>query len=400
MISQMRNFIFFALFVVGGFFGWRFYCYFFSYSQPSLEVIGIAPGGYYAGDAQCLVKVADNYKVGDISIWLDGKALVPKLRINKKEFEGPFTIPTKTLSDGKHSLTVEVQNKAYHQSKNSQEISFTVDNNPLQAALVRSSGTKEFQGRTLHVQFQVSKDIKYAQAHALSKTFPCFPESKNSQIYECFIPLDCQEVANEYPLTIDVVDNVGNSVVIKSKFQVVLFPFKKQSLHVDQEKMRQESILGSSDKELEGLMEELTKKSPQEKLWHGVFYVPTEIKKITTDFGVMRITQDRGLYIHKALDIYNTPRSVIWAPQDGIVVIKNRYVHSGNAVVIDHGCGVFSLLYHLDEFAGISIGDKIRKGEPVGKLGKSGYATGYHLHWEMRVNNTAVDPLQWTRVDF
>ena len=98
--------------------------------------------------------------------------------------------------------------------------------------------------------------------------------------------------------------------------------------------------------------------------------------------------------------MYATQKSVIWASQDGIVVLKNLFAHSGNTVVIDHGWGVLTLLFHLDTFAPLEVGDMIKKGKPVGTLGKTGYATGYHVHWEMRVGNVAVDPLEWTKPNF
>ena len=90
----------------------------------------------------------------------------------------------------------------------------------------------------------------------------------------------------------------------------------------------------------------------------------------------------------------------MWASQDGVVVIKDRYVHAGNAIVLDHGCGVVTIYFHLDSFADINVGDTVKKGKPVGTLGMTGYATGYHLHWELRVNNIAVEPMQWTTYDF
>jgi murein DD-endopeptidase MepM/ murein hydrolase activator NlpD len=66
-----------------------------------------------------------------------------------------------------------------------------------------------------------------------------------------------------------------------------------------------------------------------------------------------------------------------------------------------HGWGIFSLFYHLDSFAGnYAVGDYVKKGNPIGKLGKTGYASGYHLHWEMRINNIEIDPLEWTKPGF
>ena len=82
------------------------------------------------------------------------------------------------------------------------------------------------------------------------------------------------------------------------------------------------------------------------------------------------------------------------------MIIKDRYVMSGNTIVLDHGCGIFTLYYHLEDFADIEIGDFVKKGNPMGRIGKTGYATGYHLHWELRVNNVSVDPFQWTEETF
>jgi murein DD-endopeptidase MepM/ murein hydrolase activator NlpD len=101
--------------------------------------------------------------------------------------------------------------------------------------------------------------------------------------------------------------------------------------------------------------------------------------------------------LHKAVDIVNNPKSVVWASQNGRVIIKDRYLFSGNTVVIDHGLGVFTKYYHLDDFAELEVGDSIKKGEPVGKLGITGYANGYHLHWELMVDGVPVEPFEWTK---
>ncbi len=358
--------------------------------------------GYYQGDAQVAAHVKDAYKVSDISIFIDGKALALKYPINKAQHEYQFVIPTKAIPNGKHLLKVEITNGIYNSKTTSKEISFFADNVPLQAAFVKidTDTLKVFQGRTLHVQFQVNKEIKEATAIAVSKVYQCFKESENSLIYECFIPITCEENPNEYLLTIDIVDRVGNTSTLSNKFQVVAFPFKKQSLTISADKLKLEEEMGKSHAILNERVEEVTKSSPSKKLWHGAFYTPIEIKGVTTDFGTIRTTQHRGLYAHKALDVVNAPKSVVWAPQDGVVALKDRFEYSGNTIVIDHGYGIISMFFHLDKFANINIGDKISRGNPIGTLGMTGHATGYHLHWEMRVNNIPVDPLQWTKNNF
>lgn len=385
-----------------GFLGLRSYHYFFDKEAPSLVLTGIDAHNYYADDIHCVLKAEDGYKIADLSVWLDGKMLINKFKINACTCEHPFTIPTRTLANGSHTIKAQVVNGTYHQGKTEQETTFYVDNTPLQAAFIRpESDNKVLQGRTLHIQFQVNKEIKSAIVHALSHSYEAFLEAKNSPIYEVFIPIACEEVPNEYLITVVITDMVGNTVTLESKFQVVAFPFKKQNLHVDPAKAQEEKEAGLAAAKLEAALEELVKKSPKKKLWQGIFYPPIEIKGISTEYGTIRTTQERGRYAHKAVDVLNTPKSVVWAPQDGVIVIKERYGHSGNTIVIDHGYGIFTLLFHLDTFApDINVGDFIKRGSPVGTLGKTGYASGYHLHWEMRINNICVDPLQWIKPNF
>ncbi len=404
MTSSIKLLSFLGVMLIASYIGWNTYQYFFLISQPTVTVTGIEPEGSYAGDVAAAVKGQDDYKVARLTLKVDGKPLIDNVKIGKKSFEYPFTLETKTLSQGKHTLDVELINGAYNQRAASLSLVFYVNNTPLQAAFVKNEAdAKVPQGRTLHLQFQTNNELKQATVKTLSKTYNCFRESDRALVYECFIPIETEETPNEYLMTVEAEDRVGNVARLEGKFQVVSFPFKKQTIKLDPEKLKAENEAGLSEKQFETEIEELTKKSPQEKLWHGTFITPIEIKdpkQITTEFGVIRATQERGLRQHKALDLYTTPKSVVWAPQDGIVVMKNRFGHSGNTVVIDHGWGILSLFFHLDTFAPIELGDKIKKGNPLGTLGKTGYATGYHLHWEMRVNNVAIDPIEWTRPGF
>jgi len=401
MVSRPKNIIVFFVVIIFGWTAWSAYNYVFDSSYPLLTVSGLDNEGYYSGDLKCMVKGEDSYKVSDISIWLDGRPIINKFKINKKIFEYPLTLPTKSLPGGKHVLKIECQDGSYKKNKTTEEIIFYADNMPLQAAFVRPNAEyKVFQGRTLHLQFQVNKEIKHAFIEVISKSYECVPESHGALIYECYIPISCEELPNEYPLTIKITDNTNNSITLDGKFQVMPYPFKKHVLRVSPEKIKEESEIGIKQQLLEDELEPLFKNSPKKKLWQGEFYIPMEMTRLSCEYGTKRITQEKGCYMHKAVDITGMPKTVIWAPQDGLIVIKNRYVSSGNTIVIDHGCGIFTLLYHLDTFSNVNVGDKIKRGNPVGTMGKTGYATGYHLHWEMRKDNIPVDPLQWTKCDF
>jgi murein DD-endopeptidase MepM/ murein hydrolase activator NlpD len=387
-----------------GFFAWSswvFYGYFFDKNLPQIDLLGLDELAYYCNDLHCTLIGKDSYKIGNVSVWLDDKTLVKNFKINKREFEYEIPIDTATIVDGKHTLKVEVENGTFSKNKSLVVRDFYVDNVILQAAFIKpASECKILQGRTFHLQFQVNKPIKSAVVKIASNSYDCFAESLGSNIFEAYIPIKAEEKPNEYPLSVEIVDQVGSKLILEGKFQVMAAAFKKQSLHIDPKKVKAEKEQGRKQSELEQELGVLFAKSPKTKLWQGTFYTPMEYTSVATEFGVQRITPEKGCYAHNAIDLLAMPRSVIWAPQEGRVVIKDRYEESGNTVVIDHGLGVFTLLFHLEEFSDINVGDKLKRGNPVGKMGKTGYASGYHLHWEMQINGVKVDPQQWTRDGF
>lgn len=387
-----------VLFVLSGWIGSKVYFFFFDTTQPQLVLDGLQESKYYSADVRCNVKAN---KSGELSIWLDNKPLVTSFKFNRITQGYDVSIPTKTLSNGKHLLKVRLADRTYHQKVTSLECPFYVDNVPLQAALVKQEGQyKVFQGRILHLQLQVNKEIDRAFVMVLSQKYECFPESKNSSIFESFIPIACEETPNEYLLTVDVVDRVGNAVTLENKFQVVVYPFKKQNLVMTAQKIAEIEKEPKEERDFEEVLEQLTMQSPREKLWRGPFCMPLDLVRVTCDFGTVRTTQEKGRYMHKAIDIIGVPKCVIWAPQDGVVVLKERFPMGGNTVIIDHGWGVLSLFCHLDSFADISVNKKVMQGNPIGIMGSTGYAKGAHLHWAMMVNNVPVDPMQWTRTSF
>ncbi len=388
--------------VAAGFFviSWvslRTYHYFFDTSSPLIVLHGLEDQGHYAGNIQCILSGNDGYKVSDISVWLDSAPLINRFKINRREFDHPFNISSQALSNGKHTLRIEAVNGTYRRNKIVQERSFIVDNVPLQAAFVKpDSDLKVFQGRTLHLQFQVNKEIKTATVRTLANTFNSFPESPQSSIYEAYIPISCEESPNEYLFTLEIQDHVGNKQLLENKFQVIGYPFKRQTLTFNQDPKLDTQYADFKEEQLP----ELTTKSPTEKLWRGSFCMPLEMTGVTCDFGTVRTTKEHGRYAHKAVDLAGRPKSVVWSAQDGIVIVKDRFNRSGNTIIVDHGRGVLTLYCHLDSFANINVGDKVRKGNPLGKMGKTGYATNDHLHWAMYVNNVPVDPMQWTKNNF
>jgi murein DD-endopeptidase MepM/ murein hydrolase activator NlpD len=76
------------------------------------------------------------------------------------------------------------------------------------------------------------------------------------------------------------------------------------------------------------------------------------------------------------------------------VVLAEPLTVRGNAVLIDHGMGLYSGYWHQSKIA-VHEGQEVQTGDLIGYVGDTGLVTGPHLHWEMRLNGIAVEPLQW-----
>ena len=113
---------------------------------------------------------------------------------------------------------------------------------------------------------------------------------------------------------------------------------------------------------------------------------------ITSHFGHRISPYSGGLKMHEGLDVgapFGTP---IIAPADGIVTFSGIKPGFGKFVQIDHGYGIETIYAHSQKRL-VKTGDRVKRGDLIAKVGSTGYSTGPHLHYEVRVNGIAVDPL-------
>lgn len=111
---------------------------------------------------------------------------------------------------------------------------------------------------------------------------------------------------------------------------------------------------------------------------------------ITSYFGARRW---RGR-IHGGLDIAAPACTPVRAPAEGVAVVAGPYPYYGNVVFLDHGGGFSTRYGHLAK-ANVKVGDRVERGDLIGRVGATGLATGSHLHYEVRINNVPVDPYNY-----
>lgn len=116
--------------------------------------------------------------------------------------------------------------------------------------------------------------------------------------------------------------------------------------------------------------------------------------RISSKYG-MRTHPITGVYkLHTGVDIAAPLGAEFIAANDGIVVKASYNGAYGNMVMIDHGGGVSTLYAHGSEIL-VKVGQTVKRGDPVLKVGSTGYSTGPHAHFEVRLNGKVTDPMPY-----
>ena len=100
---------------------------------------------------------------------------------------------------------------------------------------------------------------------------------------------------------------------------------------------------------------------------------------------------------HSGVDISTSYGHAVLAPADGMVIFSEVMGGYGRMVVINHGNGISTRFGHLAAFA-VAPGQRVHRGDTIGYVGLSGRSTGPHLHYEVRINNTPVNPYKYLRL--
>ncbi len=138
---------------------------------------------------------------------------------------------------------------------------------------------------------------------------------------------------------------------------------------------------------------EIARKSTLEAYVGGNFLWPTAgIYKISCKYGprIHPITKKNST--HHGVDIAAPMNTPILAANSGKVITATYSSVYGNYVVIDHGAGTSTLYAHMTKYK-VKVGDTVTVGDTIGYVGSTGWSTGAHLHFEIRIKNSTTDPL-------
>ena len=194
------------------------------------------------------------------------------------------------------------------------------------------------------------------------------------------------------PLILDIVEERTDGAVehYTEALEVAPREFSKRYFRVDEKMLapplaEQERVKREQDL-LQAVYSVIT------PVWLGTGpFIPPLAQEAFPNFGQNRIYNRSVSSVHAGVDIaapYGTP---VRASNSGKVVLASDFYLNGKTVIIDHGCGVFSLYFHCSKLL-VKRGDSVRKGEAIARVGNTGRSTGPHLHWGIRIYDSRVDP--------
>ncbi|NMA93235.1 MAG: M23 family metallopeptidase [Clostridiales bacterium] len=206
--------------------------------------------------------------------------------------------------------------------------------------------------------------------------------------YMAMVPVDYTQAPDVYEINVGIGDTHKSCRVI-----VTPTKFSEQHMIISQSTVDSTMNFPGATKDWVDKIKDKWPLQDDTKYWSGQFMWPVDGSRITTEFGLFRYTNDNpNPTRHKGIDIGVPSGTPIAATNAGKVIYAGDVIITGKSVIIEHGSGLKSYYFHLSEL-GCAEGDMVEKGEIIGLVGSTGYSTGAHLHFEMRIEDKAIDPM-------
>ncbi len=216
-----------------------------------------------------------------------------------------------------------------------------------------------------------------------------FYSDDGAQFYS-FHGIQAQAETGIYPLSITATHADGTTQAFEQLVLLQDVNYGFQNVYVD---------TGLEPDEIayeESFLAEALSNPSSERYWDGIFNYPVDEPCLSSYYGADRDYNDGELYYyHTGQDFTVCATNLnIYAPASGVVIVAQELPVKGNAIFIDHGWGVYSGFAHLSSF-NVQVGDYVQAGDIIGQIGDTGRSAGPHLHFEINIGDTPVNPLTW-----
>ena len=186
----------------------------------------------------------------------------------------------------------------------------------------------------------------------------------------------------------------GNSLVEKITLNVKIRSYKIQKISgIQKEKVDPpQSVIDRIYTERKNVKESRKKANLITSTYYNNGFILPALGPISGVYGSQRILNGKPRSPHYGIDIALPKGHEVVSPMDGIVLFTNNDLYySGGTIIIGHGQGLTTSYLHLSKIL-VTVNDKVRRGELIGRVGATGRVTGPHLHWGAELKGKRIDP--------
>ena len=213
-----------------------------------------------------------------------------------------------------------------------------------------------------------------------------FATTTQPQQYKAVVAVGYGKAPDIYPIDVQVGEDSFSYEV-----EVTKEDFEVQNLTVSEETSGDTFYSDQANVEFSAKAVPFYYTANDEIYWEGAFIQPGD-GRITSPYGVIRyINDDPSPVRHGGVDLAIPLGTPLVAPNHGNVEFAEFLQLTGNTIIIEHGGGLKTYIYHMDSLA-VTAGDMVRQGDLIGTVGTTGFSTGPHLHYELKIGRESLNP--------
>jgi murein DD-endopeptidase MepM/ murein hydrolase activator NlpD len=402
--------------------------YFGDYLDMEKPVIKVNQDIYFIGKQKKIEIAFSDLKSGlsrlNVEIIQDNSSrivaaeTIPSRGVKEKTLSVVIDTVALKLHDGQAIIKITAANFSLFRNQTVFSRDVKVDTIPLQITLLSTINNIN-QGGSGFITYRISKPAALTGVYVndyFTAGYTSLIDNKPLSVTYFAVPIDASKAKTK--ITIFARDDAGNEVNISLPFVIKKKKFRADKMNLSENFLQQKmpefqamlpALQGKTPLEIFiyvnnqmrdetfKMIQTICRKSTPKKLWEGTFLRMPRAQPMAL-FGDHRTYLFAGKTIgdslHAGVDLASVAHAPIEAANDGIVAFTGLLGIYGNAVIIDHGLGLFSLYGHLSSI-NTNVGKAVKKEEIIGHSGTSGLAGGDHLHFGILIGGQFVNPQEW-----
>jgi murein DD-endopeptidase MepM/ murein hydrolase activator NlpD len=216
-------------------------------------------------------------------------------------------------------------------------------------------------------------------------------------LWRAVIGVDLEEKPGALPVRVEAADGAGRPLTGQATLAILDGQYPVQRLTLPRSFSELDAGTLERVAREKALLDALWERVTPERFWSGHFHPPLEGAGNGTTFGLRRIINGEPRAPHSGVDYGALAGTPVLASQGAVVAVAEEHFFGGRSVVLDHGLGLYTMYFHLQEIA-VRAGQRVEPGAVIGRVGATGRATGPHLHWGVRLLGARVDPNELLRL--